>query len=388
MNNLPVELLDAILEYIYYEKGLPDRHTLRACALISRAWAEPAQRLLFRRVVLQKSEDRRKHLSFCEATDPNTDRGRMLGQHVRVLQIFVGQKSIDEFDSEDVPGLLTHTPRLYELGLHIGRLHQFSPGTLEKLVRLASDVTSYADSASGSFVSSNPCPSGPLRIRALTIIACGVQSPILYQLLQAWPTIEFLHIGVEIAAPPPKWTPQFQLYQLSLTRTPPLSVLSWLLSTSTESLRVVSFRDAPGRALYPLLQTIGPRLRSLGLMNYNLGAAAVLKHCPNLEELTVVQLSALIPLRGLPSTLEHLSYRNLQSVDVVINTIGSLPRLRVVTCDSRVTELKTCAELESLCASKGIELFLDEVPFWVREDPIHVRRFPRRRVASNFALMN
>ncbi|KAI0648041.1 hypothetical protein C8Q79DRAFT_548000 [Trametes meyenii] len=384
MDNFPVELIDAILEHTYYEKGFPDKNSLRMCTLVSRTWTEPAQRLLFRRVALQKSEGGRKHMSFREATDPRTDRGRMLGQYVRVLDIFVGQKSTHDLDCEDMANLLRHTPRLYELVLHVSRLHQFSVVTIQKLARLAVN-TSCADCTSSSLAS---CNQVPLRIRALTIVACGVQSPILYQLLEVWPTIEFLHIGVEIAAPPPKWAPQFHLYQLSLMRTPPLSVLSWLLSTSVESLRIVSFRDVPGRALDPLLEAVGPRLRSLGLMNYNLRAAAVLEHCPNLEEFIVVQPSTLIPLRNLPGTLEHLGCRILPSIGVVTSTIASLPHLRVVTCDSRAAEEETYVELEGLCTSRGIELFLDDVPFWVREDPIHVKRFPRRRAVANFASMS
>ncbi|KAI0372196.1 hypothetical protein BV20DRAFT_103597 [Pilatotrama ljubarskyi] len=352
MDTLPVELVESILEHLYYAK-------------------DPAQRLLFRRVTLNSLHHGRGHNSFCDATNPSTERGRTLGQHIRVLEIFVGEKSGLDLDDADLVDILGRTPRLYELALRVAGIHQFSVHTMENLMRLAA---------------------ASLRIRALTLLSCGIQSPILYQLLQVWPSIEFLFIGVEIAAPPPKWSPTFRLYQLTLMRTPRYSILSWLLSTSNDSLRIISFRDAPGREVDPLLEAVGPRLRSLRLMNYSLRVAKVLEYCPNLEEFVIVQLSTLFKLDNLPRTLEHLSCRNLpsedQSLDSVIDAIANLPRLRIVTCASQAAADLKITELGHLCGSKGIELVLDETPFWVREDPVYVDRFPRTKLVANFALMN
>ncbi|KAI0354997.1 hypothetical protein OH77DRAFT_1425622 [Trametes cingulata] len=379
MDTLPVELIASILEHLYYTKGVPDHSTIKACALISPAWTEPAQRLLFRRVTLNNLHHGRAHNSFCNATNPSTERGRTLGQHVRVLELFVGEKSGLDLDDADMVDILGRTPRLYELALQIAGIHQFSVQTMENLAQLAAGKTSEDSRA-------------PLRIRALTLLSCGIQSPILYQLLQVWPCIEFLFLGVEIAAPPPKYTPTFHLYQLTLMRTPRYSILSWLLSTSLESLRIISFRDAPGRDIDPLLEAVGPRLRSLRLMNYSLRAAKVLEYCPNLEEFVIVQLSTLFKLDKLPRTLEHLGCRNLpledQSLDSVIEAVEDLPHLRVLTCASQAATDPRMTELEQLCKSKGIQLVLDKTPFWVREDPVYVGRFPRRKVVANFTLMN
>nr|VWP00408.1 Chromosome partition protein Smc [Ganoderma boninense] len=160
-----------------------------------------------------------------------------------------------------------------------------------------------------------------------------------------------------------------------------------------DSLRIVSFRDAPGRELDPILNAVGPRLRSLRLMNNSARTRKVLERCPNLEEFVLVQLSTLFGLsEGLPGTLEHLSCRNLpdepQSLESVIGAVEVLPRLRVVTCDKRARLDERFGELETLCAGKGIELFVDETPFWVRDDPVRVDRFPKRKSVANFALMN
>ncbi|OJT09874.1 hypothetical protein TRAPUB_13617 [Trametes pubescens] len=362
MESLPTELIDDILEHVYYDKGRPQWKTLRACASISRAWREPAQRLLFRRVVLGSGiHGRPAHISFREATDPETEHGRILGQHVRVLEVYVGEKSGADLDDADLVDILARTPRLHELALHVAAVYKISLQAMDELTRLAT---------SGYTSTLNPSITPiPLRVRSLAMLSCGVQSPILYQLLQLWPCVEFLYLGVEIAAPPPKWTPTFRLYQLTLMRMPRVAILSWLLSASKESLRIASFRDAPGHEVDPLLEEFGPRLRSLRLMNYNLRATAILKLCPNLEELVIVQLSTLFKLDNLPRGLEHLSCRNLpaedQSLGLVIQAVGELSRLRVVTCDGGAVQDERFGELEELCGSKKVELCVDQVPFWV-----------------------
>ncbi|RPD62358.1 hypothetical protein L227DRAFT_544864 [Lentinus tigrinus ALCF2SS1-6] len=371
MDTLPTELVDNILEDVYFTDGVVDTTTLSSCALSCRAWSGPAQKLLFRHVTLRGMYQSRGHLSFLEATDPKTKRGRALAGHVRVLEVFLGDKAGLDLDDADLADILDRTPRLYELVLRVTGIHQFTDGTMEKLRKLAT---------------------GPLRLRALTILSCGIQSPILFQLLSVWPSIEFLHIGVEIAPPAPRWRPTFKLYQLTLMRTPRIHMLKWLLSSSMDSLRILSFRDLPGRDFDPLLEQLGPGLRSLRLMNYSLRAASVTKQCPNLEEFVIVQLSPFLKLSNLPQSLEHLSCRNLptedQSLQSIIEAVSDLPKLKVVTCDRRAREDELFGELEGLCASKGVELFVDETPFWVREDPVPVERFPRNKSVANFALMN
>lgn len=403
MDSIPTELIDAILEHVYFIDGVVDTTTLSSCALSCRAWSEPAQKLLFRRVALRGMYQSRGHLSFLAATDPRTERGRILAGQIRVLEVFLGDKAGLDLDDADLADIIERTPRLYELVLRITGMHQFTDMTMDKLRRLAS-VGTQIPTIEGAE------QAGPVRIRALTILSCGIQSPILFQLLSVWPSVEFLHIGVEIAPPTPRWRPTFKLYQLTLMRTPRIHILDWLLSSSMDSLRILSFRDLPGRDFDPLLEQIGPRLRSLRLMNYSLRAASVTKQCPNLEEFVIVQLSPLFKISNLPQALEHLSCRNLpsedQTLEAVIEAVTKLPKLKVVTCDRRAREDEQFGELSRLCADKEIELRVDETPFWVvsthlpvfpecmsdgsaqREDPVHVDHFPRRKSVANFALMN
>lgn len=361
MDTFPQELIDAILEHVYYSHGAVDITTLTSCAVLCRSWSEPAQRLLFRKVSLQGVHQGRAHLSFLIATDPLTERGRMLARHVRTLEVFVGDKAGMDLDDSDLVGIIGRTPKLYELTLRVTGFHQFSIGTMEKFRWLANEGDSSFEGAHATAY--------PIRIRALNLLSCGVQSPILYQLLSIWPSVEFLYIGVEIAAPVPNWLPKCKLYQLTLMRTPRFAIMTWLLSSSMDSLRIVSFRDAPGRELDPLIEQLGPRLRSLRLMNYSLRAASVLKRCPNLEEFVLVQLSTLFKLDNIAPTLEHLHCRNLpsedQSLNSIIEVVEELPKLRIVTCDGRARDEERFEELERLCAHKGLELYVDETPFWV-----------------------
>ncbi|OSD07187.1 hypothetical protein PYCCODRAFT_1473793 [Trametes coccinea BRFM310] len=401
-NALPIEIVDAILELVYYSNGEPDKVTLKSCAVISRAWTASAQRLLFRSVALRGVHHGREHTSFCEATNPSTEHGRALGEHVRIMEVYIGEKSGHDLDDSDLADLLGRTPRLYELILRVTGVHQFLYGTMERLAQLAAGHSTPSMSTSEEVE--------PLRIRALTLLSCGIQSPVLYQLLEVWPSIQFLYLGFELAAPPPKWTPAFHLYELSLVRTPRLSVLQWLLSSSSDSVQILSFRDSPGRDVDPLLREIGPRLRSLRLMDCT-RRSAILPYCPNLEEFATVQLPGHLKLENLPPTLEHLSYKRLyadtQLLECVIDVLDTLPRLRALTCASQATADERFGELQRLCNSRGVRIILDEMPVWVmgarivciegtaeqcflqREDPVPVVRFPRRKKSmSNFALMN
>jgi hypothetical protein len=55
--HLPAELIDLVLEQICQHHGQQMATSLRAVALISRAWVNPTQSLLFRRLSIQRSQD-------------------------------------------------------------------------------------------------------------------------------------------------------------------------------------------------------------------------------------------------------------------------------------------------------------------------------------------
>src|SRR5882757_189527 len=77
---IPIEVVLTIMEAAYFdESNDPDVDLLRNCALVCRAWAVHAQKLLFRRVRLCSES---AFASFSEAVDRRSPRGRLLGDTV------------------------------------------------------------------------------------------------------------------------------------------------------------------------------------------------------------------------------------------------------------------------------------------------------------------
>ncbi len=123
-----------------------------ACSLTQRSWYLPAQRLLFRHI-------------------PKCVRPVRLFEDICILDIIFTLESIP-----DLAFLFANCPRLYELGL----------------------------SAQGVFTLPPSVPTA--NIRALHLVECSVQSPILHDLLALFSTVRFLTVGTEIVAPLPPST--------------------------------------------------------------------------------------------------------------------------------------------------------------------------------------
>jgi hypothetical protein len=314
-----------------------------------------------------------------------------MGHAVRSLDISVGALN-GSCHPEVFAKLLQACPRLYQLSLSTYGLHEFDQFALAKL----------KDSGQG--------------IRALNLQDCGVQSPVLFQLLGIWSRIRFLKIGTEIAAWPwrhPSETPilrqpqtngnpndvaqrppsHVSLYDLALSRIPQQAVLTWLLGSSASSLRILDLHEIPGIAARKILGVHASRLRSLRLLHFSLDSAAFLRQCTRLEELVIYNLPVLVPLAPeLPPSIEHLSFRNpthtlRNTLRPILDAIAVLPKLRVVTCDKNSEALCEFEILKTRCAERGVEVVISEVPIWVYEDPTVICRFPRRRSFSNFRLM-
>ncbi|KAI9566170.1 hypothetical protein HD554DRAFT_2025901 [Boletus coccyginus] len=394
MSHLPPELVFVILEHAYYTPaGSPDYALLANCSLVCTSWSIPAQSLLFHKTT--KLQSHTMGASFRAALTTSAVRGKPVGHAVRSLDIGVGGfPNASACEPEDLAQLLQACPRLYELSLSTYSLHEFDKFVLAKL----------KDSGQG--------------IRALNLRHCGVQSPVLFQLLGIWPRIQFLKIGTEIAAWPwrqPTTTPVFRqqlgtnrdprdrlsqlppshvsLYDLHLSRIPQLPVLTWLLGSSTSSLRILDLHEVPGISGRQTLGAHAPHLRSLRLLHFSHDSAAFLRQCTHLEELILYNLPVLVPLvPDIPLSIEHLSFRNQRhtfrhTLRPILDAIEVLPKLRIVTCDKNSEGLREFEALKSKCAERGVEVVISEVPIWVYEDPTVVRRFPRRRSVSNFRLM-
>ncbi|KAF7792623.1 hypothetical protein EIP86_003720 [Pleurotus ostreatoroseus] len=331
------ELIQSVLEMLYYdEKMRPNYPALTSAALVCRAWRNPAQQLLFRNVELSTPLDL-KHLGyFLSVTSPSCPRGLDLASLVRQVDLILTYTQ----DPQILVQLVSRCHRLYDVTLRVVGVHALDDDTLEGLRQ--------------AHTASMPTP-----IRSLSLMMCGVQSPLLYQLLSVWPTIRFPRLGAELAAPLPAQPTQVQLYELILHRTLPPRVMEWLLRSSVNSLRIFDCHAAPSTEYDPLVAQFSENLLSLRLFRHMQRSMALIRRCPNLRELVITQLSSFLPLGELPMTLEHLSFRSLSTVTTIpltpiISAVDKLPRLRLLTCDASTEQNPDFAVLREKCEKKGI----------------------------------
>lgn len=248
MRELPLEVLESVLEKVYYDARCnPDLPTLLACSLVCKSWVEPSHRLLLHSVKLRSTKGAHH---FFRSIDPSTAAGGHLGAFVRTLGSSNAGTSI-------VPirlfiDILSSCPRLYELVLHAHDIHGFDPEDLAKLQR--HDLSP---------------------IRALHLARCSVESHVRYQLLDIWPTVEFLRITFGLNADPPAHATRVKLYELSLGRRLSVKILNWLLSSSELSLRIFELRDHFGNDLVRVLAKHGPHIRSLRMLYPYLGGPVI-----------------------------------------------------------------------------------------------------------------
>ncbi|KAJ7044127.1 hypothetical protein C8F04DRAFT_1028025 [Mycena alexandri] len=355
--HIPEELICLILAKVYYPNpfSLPDYSTLLSCALVNSYWRGPSQTLLFRKITLEVASD------FGQFAD--TTRNHALLSHVRILAIALSSLAVTILVS-----ILRHCPQLYELSVSARGLFSLGHRGISRIAAVVRDTS----------------------IRSLRLIDSSVQSPILYELLELFPTVEFLTLGVEIASAPPASAPAFQLYELTLQRTPSSDVLAWLLSMSGTSLRILELRDPPSPNTHLDLATCCPHLQSLRLMRYNSHSGAILRQCTNLLELVILNVPMFASLRELPPTLEHFAlliqtYTASVDLGLVISAVNSLPRLRILTF---IGDSEQIPLLQDTCNAKNVALHARLHKFWISDDPIKTTRFPRRKSVSNFYLMN
>jgi hypothetical protein len=349
MASLPTELILACLEHVYYSVPpyIPQKSSLIACSLVARSWTALAQELLFRSIKGHKI------IQALKAKEHN-QRALHLCAHVVKCEVDVDEHGLSFVQPGDLAVLFGALHRLYELSLRVNQPRELDSGTMEEL--------------------QSAMKSG-CRPRALNFMASGgVQSLVLYQLLDLWPTIRHLRIGCEIRAPPP-WALQIKLslYELSMFRMTSLQQFNWLLSDAIASgLQILELRDAPGPSVNGFMAPDLTFVRSLRIWHLNHGSSWFISKCSNLEELVVYHVPRVIPLnhRKMPLTIEHLSFRNpewgfSESLGPFIDVVPLLPKLRLVSCDHTSTRAVDFHRLQSVCSDRSIVLNSDAPPPWM-----------------------
>jgi hypothetical protein len=339
---LPAELVGSILEELYYSdvwRRVPDYASLCSCALVTSSWRAVAQQYLFSTVIQSVSS----HFVHCVRQNSAEQRFLQHLDDVKVVELNLGHQE-DQVGVQDMAILLERCPKLYELTL---RIHGF-----------------FSVASAPSTVPLNTALEGVYgNIRSLRIMDCSIQSPIMYELLTIFPAVQFLTVGVEIAAAPPdKSLPDLHLYELILSRTLSRPILTWLLAASEGSLKVLELRDLPSRQTKEILEKHLPHLHSLRLMRLNMTTGSFLPLCTNLKELIIFN----IPLLGvfmtplnLPKTIEHLCVINQEystevDWDYVVSLMEPLPYLNLLSCDRDATNKGHFENVARFCETRGV----------------------------------
>ncbi|KAF8918858.1 hypothetical protein CPB85DRAFT_1249198 [Mucidula mucida] len=314
---------------------MPDYATLRACSLIDRSWTLPAQHLLYRHLSLRKAETLSAFTELCRSAESLHDKGLL--DHVRLLDLLISpdvgtlQSTFPHFGY-----LLSVLPRLYSISIWVAGLVTI-PTPLRASIQ--------------AIVASTH-----MNIRALRIMECSVQAPILYELLSLFPTVKCLHIGPEIVAPPLSEPIRgLELYELSLKRSLPPYVLEWILAHSRGTLRSSNYLILFVPTRYPLSKEL------------------VLRCCTQLRELIMQPTPPLVRLT-LPRSTERVNIANwyynqhhsMTDWTLFVNAVLQGPGAITFQCDkdSPRNGREGFLALEAACRKTGATLELQPRNWW------------------------
>ncbi|KAF5369316.1 hypothetical protein D9758_002720 [Tetrapyrgos nigripes] len=379
--NLPVELIITILEHVYYSNDVvhtiflsrsPDYKTLAGASLIGTAWRTPAQTFLFNHITERACGRLAKSFS-----DPYSDparRATLLG-YVRILDLRLipddeSSVSIAHWSSATASRVMCRMKDFWFFMAHCTNLYELS-------VRFLGVI---------SLEISNMHSSLPSNLQALKLVECSSQSPILFELLEIFPSVCFLTVGVEVVVHPIS-TPKHKLYELVMSRSLPTATFEWLTAHSIGFLRILEMRDPPSSSIKDQLRLLCPHIESLRIMRYNVTTLDVIKSCSHLRELILLGLPNMLRLDNAPSTIEHLCIARCDVVDIE-NLIVSLPNLRTFSSDESLRSQTRYNVLEEKCCSQNITMQLRKTGLWPNEEPVFSTNFPRGRSTSHFYAMN
>lgn len=378
---MPLELILSIIESACtdgsWEEHIP---LLMACSLVCKEWSSVAQSLLFTRVTLQSQSS---FQLFMNAVDRATPHGRMLGDAVRQMRVVLDHNQPSSLHHHSFALAVTFCPNLTQLDISLYGCAE--PGKdivgepdVSRLRRLAPSF----DDQTVSLLKSGPM------ITSLHFSNWSENQQSIFQLLNVWPSLQFLSIGGTAPLHPHESVTPFpcELQGLSLKfqTTPSVEFMRWLLHNSTESLRILhSDRDPCVDTLEYLMKTFAYQLESIstpGLLSPEF--AAMISRCSQLRRLNTENPSLSGTFyRVLPSTLEHLSFT--VDSDTPLNHIIDL-----ITTNDAVRTAKVflweggrkhplLAPLRIACTYRGIDLTItDDLLFFRAQSTIVSRFFP------------
>jgi hypothetical protein len=359
---IPLEIVLAILEAAYYDDNLETNDVLlRNCALVSRAWSAPAQKLLFRNVTLRKYN---ACLAFRSAVDRSTSRGRMLGDAVVRMRVVLDHNQPFGISQRSFASAVILCPNLYELNLSLyGR---GEPGEdivgLPDVSRMRRPAPSF-DSLTLSLLRSGP------PITALQFSNWSENTQSINQLLEIWPTLKSLVVsGTPPQLPFPTSQPfpcALEELRMNFQTAPSIDFMEWLLHYSAKSLRILELeREPSSELLNHLVEAHGATLQSLALPACGSHEhALVVQKCRQLREFKIENpWASPMVYRKLPAVLQHvaLGLDRDTALQPVLDIVKTRTSLRVVTLhiwDGGEHHPQLPA-LRMACSYQGVELRL------------------------------
>ncbi|KAH8835037.1 hypothetical protein DL96DRAFT_1572630 [Flagelloscypha sp. PMI_526] len=332
---MPLELILSIIDIASYnERHGIDKRTLQACSLVCKAWAFPAQTLLFRNVRILSG---RLCDTFIHTSTPH------LRSTVKNLMVSLDQRHPDPLHPDALAELLLLCPNIehLDLGIYSDNEFSFDARTLATFHRV--------------------------KLPSLRLANWTPGSALLKQLLHAWPTLQAL----SLSGNPSTFVADRSLVpcafrELSLNARPSASVefLLWLLSSSSESLKIVQFDRTPrSETLSYITETFGPQLSYLALPSCNLRHhVEAIEHCTSLEDfkLEAPANPPFVVWKNLPPTVKRIglgihSDTVLQSLLDIIRSSFVLAEVVVHLWDGAERNPQL-ASLKIACALSGVDL--------------------------------
>ncbi|KAG8917050.1 hypothetical protein FRC02_003389 [Tulasnella sp. 418] len=406
---LPPELLLFILEAAW-DRGKSTRSDFSSFSLVCSEWRHIAQVILFTEVSLRELSSTQSFLSAI-STNPT------LGHATTILNFVFLYWSVDPEEYLHLVRSITDLcPRIYRLHLDFwhktprdGFLNSLGSHTLANLTALAlaiefkHGVLDYHESQPGLDLTYQDVINFLGRFSSLRH---------LYLHGQLW-----VNEPEVIYIPPP---PLFQLYEFTYfgcetSMTIVGSMLNWILTTSSSSLRIFSMED-DGQNWGRLLQRHGKNIYSLRLSEVDdlMETGFTLREiCPNLRELSLpwsrfsLQLRKHIPVEQLEHLVmsadshllgldpgDDLGGEEEKELSDIVDWILSLPKIRQVSlCLPYRSDLELrFPHLWERCTAQAIKLKLwDQSVYTGEREPselIPVYHFPRRNgTVSNIKMM-
>jgi len=357
---MPLELVLSFIEAACagddYDDHIP---LLMACSLVCKTWSAAAQKLLFGQVTL------RSQISFqlfMNAIDRTTPHGHMLGESMKRMRVVLDHNQPSSLHHHSFALAVTMCPNLRALDISLYGCAE--PGTdivgVPDVSRLRRSAPSF-DEQTISLLKSGP------EIQSLQFNNWSENQQSLFQLLDIWPSIQYLSIGgtapQHIQDSPTPFQCALRGLSLNFQNAPSVEFMRWLLHKSSGSLRTLNLERDPCIDTFEyLVNTVGPRLRSLRLPGFvPTDYAVLIAKCTNLQELQTENPSLLSAyFKKLPHDLQHLGFglsldTPLQVIIALVKARDSLKTIKVQLWEGgRKHEL--FSSLKIACAYRGVDL--------------------------------